>query len=91
MTPTPVRFWVWALAFAVDLATPFAVRKIQAAAPLDVGQHCSRVRGSNIVREAITSNTAQKLLVRRQQRDFATRQEVLLPSEPPFEEGAIRP
>ena len=43
------------------------------------------------VREAITSNTAQKLLVRRQQRDLATRQEVLLPSEPPFEEGAIRP
>lgn len=36
VTPTPVRFWVWALAFAVDLATPFAVRKIQAAAPLDV-------------------------------------------------------
>jgi len=43
------------------------------------------------VREANTSTTAQKLLVRRQQRDLATRQEVLLPSEPPFEEGAIRP
>ena len=36
LTPTPVRFWMWGLAFAVDLATPFAVRKIQAAAPLDV-------------------------------------------------------
>jgi len=34
-TPEPVRFWLWGLAFAVDLATPFAVRKIQAAAPLD--------------------------------------------------------
>jgi low temperature requirement protein LtrA len=36
VTPTPVRFWIWAIAFAVDLATPFAVRRIQAAAPLDV-------------------------------------------------------
>jgi integrating conjugative element protein (TIGR03755 family) len=43
------------------------------------------------VREAITSNTAQKLLVRKQQRDLATLQEVLLPSEPAFDEGAIRP
>ena len=43
------------------------------------------------VREAITSNTAQKLLVRKQQRDLATPQEVLLPSEPAFEDGAIRP
>jgi integrating conjugative element protein (TIGR03755 family) len=43
------------------------------------------------VRSAITSNTAQKLLVRRQQRDLATPQEILLPSEPPFDEGAIRP
>ena len=34
--PEPARFWVWGIAFAVDLATPFAVRKIQAAAPLDV-------------------------------------------------------
>lgn len=34
-TPEPVRFWLWGLAFAVDLATPYAVRKIQAAAPLD--------------------------------------------------------
>jgi low temperature requirement protein LtrA len=36
VTPTPVRFWIWAIAFTVDLATPFAVRRIQAAAPLDV-------------------------------------------------------
>ena len=42
------------------------------------------------VRQAITSNTAQKLLMRRQQRDFATPQEILLPSEAPFVEGAIR-
>ena len=34
--PEPARFWLWGLAFAVDLATPYAVRKIQAAAPLDV-------------------------------------------------------
>jgi integrating conjugative element protein (TIGR03755 family) len=43
------------------------------------------------VRAAITSNTAQKLLVRKQQRDLSAPQEVLLPSEPPFSEGAIRP
>lgn len=43
------------------------------------------------VREAITSNTAQKLLVRRQRRDLAAPQEALLPTEPPFNEGAIRP
>jgi low temperature requirement protein LtrA len=36
IVPEPARFWIWGLAFAVDLATPFAVRKIQAAAPLDV-------------------------------------------------------
>jgi low temperature requirement protein LtrA len=36
LTPEPARFWLWGLAFAVDLATPYAVRKIQAAAPLDV-------------------------------------------------------
>jgi low temperature requirement protein LtrA len=35
-TPEPARFWLWGVAFAVDLATPYAVRKIQAAAPLDV-------------------------------------------------------
>jgi len=34
--PEPARFWLWGLAFAVDLATPYAVRKIQAASPLDV-------------------------------------------------------
>jgi hypothetical protein len=43
------------------------------------------------VRAAITSNTAQKLLVRKQQRDLATPEEILPPSEPPFDEGAIRP
>ncbi|HIE20990.1 MAG TPA: low temperature requirement protein A [Acidimicrobiia bacterium] len=32
----PARFWVWALAFAVDLATPYVLRKVQAAVPLDV-------------------------------------------------------
>jgi integrating conjugative element protein (TIGR03755 family) len=42
------------------------------------------------VREAITSNTAPKLLIRKQQRDLAAPQEVLLPPEPPFTEGAIR-
>jgi low temperature requirement protein LtrA len=35
ITPEPARFWLWGVAFAVDLATPYAVRKIQAAAPLD--------------------------------------------------------
>jgi low temperature requirement protein LtrA len=35
-TPEPARVWLWGIAFAVDLATPYAVRKIQAAAPLDV-------------------------------------------------------
>ena len=34
--PPPARFWVWGLALAIDLATPFVVRKAQAAAPLDV-------------------------------------------------------
>jgi len=34
-TPEPARFWLWGVAFAVDLATPYAVRKIQAASPLD--------------------------------------------------------
>ena len=36
VVPDPARFWLWGIAFAVDLATPFAVRRIQAAAPLDV-------------------------------------------------------
>jgi low temperature requirement protein LtrA len=35
VTPEPVRFWLWGVAFAVDLATPYAVRRIQAASPLD--------------------------------------------------------
>ena len=34
--PPPARFWIWGLALAIDLATPFIVRKAQAAAPLDV-------------------------------------------------------
>ena len=42
------------------------------------------------VRQAITSNTPQKLLVRKQQRDLASPQEILLPPERPFTEGAIR-
>jgi low temperature requirement protein LtrA len=36
VVPTPYRFWLWAVAFAVDLATPYVLRKVQAAAPLDV-------------------------------------------------------
>ena len=34
--PDPARFWLWGIALAIDLATPFAVRKAQAAVPLDV-------------------------------------------------------
>ncbi len=34
--PNPARFWVWAVAFAVDLATPYVLRKVQARVPLDV-------------------------------------------------------
>jgi low temperature requirement protein LtrA len=34
--PPPARFWMWGLALGIDLATPFIVRKAQAAAPLDV-------------------------------------------------------
>jgi low temperature requirement protein LtrA len=34
--PEPWRFWVWGLALAVDLATPFIMRKEQAKVPLDV-------------------------------------------------------
>lgn len=36
VVPEPYRLWLWAVAFAVDLATPFALRRIQAAVPLDV-------------------------------------------------------
>ncbi len=36
IVPEPYRFGLWLVAFAVDLATPFALRRIQAAAPLDV-------------------------------------------------------
>jgi len=34
--PEPVRFWLWGIALTVDLATPFVMRKAQAASPLDV-------------------------------------------------------
>ena len=34
--PEPYRFWLWAIAFAVDLSTPYVLRRVQAAAPLDV-------------------------------------------------------
>ncbi len=34
--PEPARFWLWGTAFVIDIATPFIVRKAQAAAPLDV-------------------------------------------------------
>lgn len=42
------------------------------------------------VRGAITSNTAVKLLIRKQLRDLATPQEILLPAGPPLDEGALR-
>ena len=32
----PVRFWLWGVALTIDLATPFIVRRAQAATPLDV-------------------------------------------------------
>ena len=34
--PSDVAPWVWAVAFAIDLATPFVMRKEQASVPLDV-------------------------------------------------------
>ncbi len=34
--PEPYRFWLWGIAFAVDLATPYVLRRVQAAAPMDV-------------------------------------------------------
>lgn len=34
--PDPARFWLWGLALAIDLATPFLMRRAQAAVPLDV-------------------------------------------------------
>lgn len=34
--PEPGRFWLWGIALTIDLVTPFAVRKAQAAVPLDV-------------------------------------------------------
>ena len=35
-TPEPARFWLWGIALTIDLATPFVMRKAQAASPLDV-------------------------------------------------------
>jgi low temperature requirement protein LtrA len=34
--PEPARFWLWGIALTVDLATPFVMRRAQAASPLDV-------------------------------------------------------
>lgn len=34
--PPPARFWVWGVALAIDLATPYIMRKEQARVPLDV-------------------------------------------------------
>ena len=34
--PEPGRYWLWGIAFAVDLATPFVMRRVQARVPLDV-------------------------------------------------------
>ncbi len=36
VVPEPYRFFLWFIAFAVDLATPYVLRRAQAAAPLDV-------------------------------------------------------
>lgn len=36
VVPEPYRFFLWFIAFAVDLATPYVLRRSQAAAPLDV-------------------------------------------------------
>jgi len=34
--PEPGRFWLWAIALAIDVATPYVMRKEQASVPLDV-------------------------------------------------------
>ncbi len=34
--PEPARFWLWGLAFVIDVATPYVMRKDQASVPLDV-------------------------------------------------------
>jgi low temperature requirement protein LtrA len=34
--PPPARFWVWGIALAIDLATPYVMRREQARVPLDV-------------------------------------------------------
>ena len=43
------------------------------------------------IRNAITSNTPYQLLLRRQRRDLSAPQEILLPTEAPFIDGAITP
>ncbi len=35
-TPTPARFWLWAIGLAVSFATPYTLRKIQSKVPLDI-------------------------------------------------------
>ncbi|MBT8197390.1 MAG: low temperature requirement protein A [Acidimicrobiia bacterium] len=34
--PEPARFWMWGVALIIEFATPYAVRKLQAKAPLSV-------------------------------------------------------
>lgn len=36
VVPEPARFWLWGIALTIDLATPFIMRRAQAASPLDV-------------------------------------------------------
>ena len=36
VVPEPGRFWLWGVALAIDLATPYIMRREQAAVPLDV-------------------------------------------------------
>ena len=42
LVPEPYRFWLWVVAFAVDLATPYVLRRAQAAVPLDVSHLSER-------------------------------------------------
>lgn len=42
VVPEPYRFWLWVVAFAVDLATPYVLRRAQAAVPLDVSHLSER-------------------------------------------------
>lgn len=36
VVPEPARFWLWGLAFVIDVATPYVMRRDQASVPLDV-------------------------------------------------------